>query len=267
MSRYKVATDSWRQLDEIARRTERPPLCRDPGPRRQAPADREAGNTRDLAAQTIGLCLLDPEQENARRADRGERPRICCRSSGRMGTGRSSSTRPTRSPRCRPARASTPWPSPGCKPDRPRHAPGHRGPPDPPAGVRRLVRRQPLRAVPHAVPGNPVGTDGALVALSQSRAASRSDGMVPSAPSPESLRTDSPATSRSATSSESGTSPPPSFRRGIVAQLGHEAPMVRYAACRTLGRIGDEPGDPGLDRSASATRARSCAGPRPRRCG
>lgn len=61
VSRYKVAADSWRQLDTMARRT---------GDARHAqtrdlvasliPTGKPA-NTRDLAQQTIGLCLIDPE--------------------------------------------------------------------------------------------------------------------------------------------------------------------------------------------------------------
>ena len=70
---------------------------------------------------------------------------------------------------------------------------GARGPLDPPAGVRRLVRHQPLRAVPHAVPGNSVVTDGVLVPLSQPRP--RRDGWNgPIGPQPRELRAGSPAT-------------------------------------------------------------------------
>ncbi len=36
------------------------------------------------------------------------------------------------------------------------------------------------------------------------------------------------------------------LRQEIVTQLAHEAPIVRYAACRTLGRIGDESAMNGL---------------------
>ncbi len=61
VSRYKVATDSWRQLDEMFRRTK--------DPRYAETRDRVArllpmgtlSNTRDLAAQTIGLCLIGKE--------------------------------------------------------------------------------------------------------------------------------------------------------------------------------------------------------------
>jgi len=60
VSRYKVAADSWRQLDEIFRRTG--------DTRYEATRDLVAtlmptgkpAHTRDLAAQTIGLCLIEP---------------------------------------------------------------------------------------------------------------------------------------------------------------------------------------------------------------
>jgi hypothetical protein len=62
VSRYKVAADSWRQLDALARRTG------DAGYARTR--DLIAGmlptgspeTTRDLAAQTIGLCQADPRR-------------------------------------------------------------------------------------------------------------------------------------------------------------------------------------------------------------
>ncbi len=63
VSRYKVAADSWRQLDEIAHRTSDPRFAatRDLVAR-LLPTGKPA-NTRDLAAQTIGLCQLDARQE------------------------------------------------------------------------------------------------------------------------------------------------------------------------------------------------------------
>ncbi len=59
VSRYKVASDAWRQLDNVARRTG--------SARYRETRDLvatllplgEPSNTRDLAAQTIGLCLVD----------------------------------------------------------------------------------------------------------------------------------------------------------------------------------------------------------------
>src|SRR5262249_21363329 len=56
-SRYTVATDAWRQLDELARRTgeARYAETRDLVAR-LLPTGKPA-HTRDLAAQTIGLCL------------------------------------------------------------------------------------------------------------------------------------------------------------------------------------------------------------------
>ena len=63
VSRYKVATDSWRQLDLMFRRTglARYSSTRDLVARLLA-TDTPA-HTRDLAAQTIGLCTIDPRRE------------------------------------------------------------------------------------------------------------------------------------------------------------------------------------------------------------
>ena len=63
VSRYKVATDSWRQLDEIARRTGDPRYASTRDLLATLLPTGKPVNTRDLAAQTIGLCLLDPNQE------------------------------------------------------------------------------------------------------------------------------------------------------------------------------------------------------------
>src|SRR5262249_38734021 len=63
VSRYKVATDSWRQLDEIFRRTgdSRYKATRDLVAA-LLPTGRPA-HTRDLAAQTIGLCTIEPRTD------------------------------------------------------------------------------------------------------------------------------------------------------------------------------------------------------------
>ncbi len=62
VSRYKVATDSWRQLDAIYRRTrdDRYKQTRDLVARLLPTG--EPSNTRDLAAQTIGLCWIDRDK-------------------------------------------------------------------------------------------------------------------------------------------------------------------------------------------------------------
>jgi hypothetical protein len=60
----------------------------------------------------------------------------------------------------------------------------------------------------------------------------------PLGPQPRTLRAGSPAT-LIRDLERIWDAPDTSLRREIVGQLAHEAPMVRYAACRTLGRIGD----------------------------
>jgi HEAT repeat protein len=62
VSRYKVASDAWRQLDEVARRTglEHPAATRDLVAALLPTA--EPANVRDLAAQTIGLATAGKER-------------------------------------------------------------------------------------------------------------------------------------------------------------------------------------------------------------
>ncbi len=64
VSRYKVATDSWRQLDTMARRTGDARYARTRDLVAQLLPTGRPANTRDLAAQTIGLCLIDPDRRH-----------------------------------------------------------------------------------------------------------------------------------------------------------------------------------------------------------
>ena len=59
VSRYKVAADSWRQLDEVARRTGAARFAETRDLVATLLPLGEPSNTRDLAAQTIGLCTVD----------------------------------------------------------------------------------------------------------------------------------------------------------------------------------------------------------------
>ena len=58
VSRYKVATDSWRQLDAMVARTGNPDYAKTRDLVARLLPTGEPANTRDLAAQTIGLCLM-----------------------------------------------------------------------------------------------------------------------------------------------------------------------------------------------------------------
>ncbi len=59
VSRYKVATDAWRQLDLVARRTGETRFAETRDLVATLLPLGEPSNTRDLAAQTIGLCTVD----------------------------------------------------------------------------------------------------------------------------------------------------------------------------------------------------------------
>ena len=74
VSRYKVATDSWRQLDEIAPRTGDPRYGRDPRPRRAAPPHGETGQHPRPGRADDRPLPARPETGEARRTDRRERP-------------------------------------------------------------------------------------------------------------------------------------------------------------------------------------------------
>ena len=89
-----------------------------------------------------------------------------------------------------------------------------------------------------------MGFDRALIALSQ-REGTPSGGTVRSVRSPQSLRADSPA--RLIRDLERiWDVPDADLKQQMIAQLGHESPLVRTAACRTLGRVGDEAAISGL---------------------
>ena len=66
VSRYKVATDSWRQLDEMFRRTAEKRYAETRDLVAKLLPTGEPSNTRDLAAQTIGLCLIGKEKNAAK---------------------------------------------------------------------------------------------------------------------------------------------------------------------------------------------------------
>jgi HEAT repeat protein len=63
VSRYKVASDAWRQLDEIAKRTQNSRFAETRDLVARLLPTGEPANTRDLAAQTIGLCTIDPNRK------------------------------------------------------------------------------------------------------------------------------------------------------------------------------------------------------------
>ena len=264
VSRYKVAADSWRQLDEIFRRTGRCPLCGHPRPRGHAHPDRQA-RPHPRPGRPDDRPVPDrPKVGQARRQDPGQCPAVALAPARRTATGRSSSTRPTRSPRCRRAKACMPWPSPGCKPEQ--------------AAVRRgivaLLSRQ--QAFGGWFDLNPYEqfrtpfreTQWALIALSR---------LYPNPkPRPKGWNGPlgpQPAIAASRIARDADPRPGADLgrarrrsRAALIAQLGHESPLVRHRRLPGAGTGRAMRRRSPVWPDAWATRARSCAGPRPRRC-
>ena len=245
VSRYKVAADSWRQLDEILRRTGN---ADDKAARdlvaKLLPTGKPA-HTRDLAAQTIGLCLIDPKQEKHGALIQANVQQLLSlqRASGHwsvkfdpkypiteMQTGESLF-----------ALASA-----GLKPDHPAMR----------RGIVALLRRQ--QAFGGWFDVNPYEqfrtpfreTQWALMSLSTlyPNPKTRLPGWNgPLGQEPVSLRTDSPGT-LIRDLERIWDVPGVDIERKIIAQLGHESPLVRLAACRTLGRVGNETAITGMAR-------------------
>jgi len=236
VSRYKVATDSWRQLDEIFRRT---------GDARYAatrdlvatlmPTGKPA-HTRDLAAQTIGLCLIEPKSDKLATKIRSNAEQLLSlqRQSGHwsvkfdpdypiteMQTGESLY-----------ALALA-----GLKPEQSAMR----------QGIVALLSRQ--QAFGGWFDLNPYEqfrtpfreTQWALIALSHlfpNQKPLPKGWNGPLGPQPTALRSGSPAM-LIRDLERIWDVPGADLRAAIVAQLGHELPLVRYAACRALGRVGD----------------------------
>jgi HEAT repeat protein len=243
VSRYKVATDSWRQLDEIARRTNDPgyAVIRD----RVATLlpTGKAANTRDLAAQTIGLCLLDPKQQKVTEP-------IASNVRWLLSLQRPNGHWSVKFDRNYPITEMQTGESlyalalAGRKPDDPAMR----------RGIVALLTRQ--QAFGGWFDINPYEqfrtpfreTQWALMALSSlypSPNPRPSGWNGPLGPQPRTLRAGSPA-NLIRDLERIWDVPGAPLLREIVAQLGHEAPIVRYAACRTLGRIGDGSATSGL---------------------
>ena len=247
VSRYKVAADSWRQLDEIFRRTGD---GSDKSTRdlvaNLLPTGKPA-HTRDLAAQTIGLCVIDPKQEKHAALIQANIKQLLSlqRASGHwsvkfdpkypiteMQTGESLY-----------ALASA-----GLKPDHPAMR----------RGIVALLGRQ--QAFGGWFDVNPYEqfrtpfreTQWALMSLSTlyPNPKTRPPGWNgPLGQEPVSLGTCTIRPGQLIRDLERiWDVPGAEFARKLMAQLGHESPLVRAAACRTLGRVGDESASTGLAR-------------------
>ena len=236
VSRYKVAADSWRQLDEVFRRV---------GDTRYATTrdlvaslmpTGEPAHTRDLAAQTIGLCLIEPKSDKLAAKIRSNVQQLLSlqRPNGHwsvkfdpdypiteMQTGESLF-----------ALALA-----GLKPE---HAAVRRG------IVALLSRQQDFGGWfdlnPYEQFRTPFReTQWALIALSRLFPSPKplpKGWNGPLGPQPTTLRAGRPAM-LIRDLERIWDAPAVDLQTLIVAQLGHESPLVRYAACRALGRVGD----------------------------
>jgi HEAT repeat protein len=250
VSRYKVASDSWRQLDEIQRRTGDPryALTRDVVARLLATG--QPKNTRDLAAQTIGLCLLDPpNQRPASLIDaNAARLLVLQRPSGhwsvKFDQGYPITEMQTGESLYALAQAGL----------RPGHAALRRG------AIALLGRQQPFGGWfdinPYEQFRTPYReTQWALIALATLYPATnpRARGWNnPLGRQPARLRCDSPAT-LIRDLERIWDEPDPALVHEMTAALDHELPLVRYAACRALGR--------GTDLASVAPLAKALADP------
>ncbi len=237
VSRYKVASDSWRQLDEIYRRTGEPSYAamRDLVAR-ILPTGKPA-HTRDLAAQTIGLCLIDPKQEQYSNLIRANVEQLL--SLQRDGGHWSVKFDPN-------------YPITEMQTGESLYALALAGlGPDHPAirrGIVALLGRQQefgawFDVNPYEQFRTPFReTQWALIALSSfypNLKPHLPGWNGPLGPEPAALRIESPG--RLIRDLERiWDMPGAELRQQVVAQLGHESPLVRAAACRTLGRVGDE---------------------------
>ncbi|MBX6311449.1 MAG: HEAT repeat domain-containing protein [Isosphaeraceae bacterium] len=231
VSRYKVATDSWRQLDEIARRTgdERYAQTRD------LIADLlptgQPAHLRDLAAQTIGLCLAGPARYRDKIEANVQRLLELQRPDGQWSIPFDPKAAPSQmqTGECLYALALA-----GLSADHPAMR----------QGAAALLREQKpfggwLDLNPYEQFRTPFReTQWALMALSRLYPGPGSKGWNgPLGPQPKRLRADS-VSHLIRDLERIWDVPDPDLERAILAQLDHESPLVRLAACSALARVG-----------------------------
>jgi HEAT repeat protein len=232
VSRYKVASDAWRQLDAIARRTgdERFAQTRDLVAR-LIPTG-EPSNTRDLAAQTIGLCRSGREK-NAEKIDANVKRLLeLQRPDGNWSVKFDADYAITEMQTGESLYALA---LAGLGPDHPAIR----------KGVAALLRSQDefggwLDLNPYEQFRTPFReTQWALMALSRLYPGPGTRGWDgPLGPQPSALRADS-ASHLIHDLERIWDAPGNDLTAQVIAQLGHEAPLVRLAACEALARVGD----------------------------
>ena len=233
ISRYKVAADSWRQLDEMFRRTGEARFAETRDLVARLLPTGEHTNTRDLAAQTIGLCLVDrarlaPAIEanvkrllDLQRADGHWSPKFDPKSQrAEMQTGESLYAL---------SLAGLPNDHPAMR-----------------KGTVALLKEQEmfggwLDISPHEQFQTPFReTQWALIALSRLYPGPGTKGWNgPLGPQPKILRTGS-VSAILQDLERIWDEPAPELHAAIVALLDDDRPLVRFSACQTLARIGRE---------------------------
>ncbi len=239
VSRYKVAADAWRQLDEIARRTGDDRYKRTRDLVAKLLPTGEPAHTRDLAAQTIGLCVVDKDGFKDQIATNVKRLLELQRPDGHW------------SVKFDPKFAITEMQT-----GESLYALSLAGlPADHPAirkGVVALLKAQDdfggwLDLNPYEQFRTPFReTQWALMALSTIYPGPGTRGWnSPLGPQPRALRTDS-VSHLIRDLERIWDAPDTSLSAQIMAQLDHEAPLVRLAACEVLARVGDRTAINGL---------------------
>jgi hypothetical protein len=242
VSRYKVASDAWRQLDEVARRTG---LARYTETRDLVATllpMGEPAHTRDLAAQTIGLCTVDRQRFAARIQANVERLLQLQHADGHWPI-----KFDARSPSAEMQTGESLYALAlaGLGPDHPAVRKG---------AIALLTAQKPfggwLDLGPYEQFQTPFReTQWALIALSKLYPGPGTKGWnEPMGPAPAAaeLASDAPDAALVAALDRLWDRPGAEVRAVVVALLGHANPLVRYAACRALARIG------GPDELASA---------------
>ncbi|MFO0960458.1 MAG: hypothetical protein U0800_23995 [Isosphaeraceae bacterium] len=234
VSRYKVAADSWRQLNELARRTWEARFAETRDTVASLLPTGEPSHMRDLAAQTIGLCQAGPDRferqihANVKRLLDLQRP-----------DGQWAIPFDPKDPKGGPSQMQTgeclyALALSGLTADHPAVR----------KGVVALLKEQKpfggwLDTNPYEQFRTPFReTQWSLMALAQLYPGPGTRGWDgPLGPQPESLRTDS--VSKLVADLERIWDPPSAaLHEQIQSQLVHESPLVRLAACSTLARIG-----------------------------
>jgi len=233
VSRYKVAADSWRQLNELHKRTGEARYAQTRDLVASFLPTGQPDTTRDLAAQTIGLCQVDRQRFQEKIKANVDQLLSLQRPDGHWSV-----------------KFDEKYPITEMQTGESLYALALAGlPADHPAvrkGTSALLRRQKnfggwLDINPYEQFQTPFReTQWALISLSRLYPGPGTKGWNgPLGPEPQTLRTDS-ASSLLLDLERIWSTPSPALRDAILGVLDDDRPLVRIAACETLGRVGDD---------------------------